>query len=168
MVATDSPFLHLVKSKRLFSKFHGPFISTHSIWHLKLNLNCRMFCPTSTIRRLEPIFQTDRSVLFRAHRLWCHLASSRPNKLNVHSSRSSDLLMVEMVMSSSSSLVSLRCWMPSRIAWSMTVRRVCKLSGYQDLGGSLKGREHSCCSEREGILRGRVLCCCLTLTITMT
>ena len=114
MVATDSPFLHLVRSRRLLSKFQGPFRSTHSIWYIELNLNCRMFCPTSTIRKSEPIFQADWSVLFRARRFWCRLASSGPNKLNTHSSSRSNLLMVEMVMSSSSSLVSLRCWMPSK------------------------------------------------------
>ena len=68
MVAIDSPFLHLVRSRRLLSKFQGPFRSTHSIWHIKVNLNCRMFCPTSTICRTEPIFQANQSVLFRARR----------------------------------------------------------------------------------------------------
>ena len=130
MVATDSPFLHLVRSRRLLSKFQGPFRSTHSIWYIELNLNCRTFCPTSTIRKSEPVFQADRSVLFRAHRFLCRSASNGPNKLNAHSSSRSDLLMVEMVMSSSSSLVSLRCWMPSKTAWSMTVKKFCELLGY--------------------------------------
>ena len=115
MVAIDSHFLHLVRSRRLLSKFQGPFRSTHSIWHIEVNLNCRMFCPTSTIRRSEPIFQANQSVLFRARRFWCRSASSRPNKLHAHSSSRSDFLIVEIVMSSSSSLVSLRCWMPSKI-----------------------------------------------------
>ena len=130
MLAIDSPLLHLVKSRRLL-KFHGSFLSTHSIWYFELNLNWRIFCPTSIIRRSKPIFQDDLKVLFRAHRFWCRSAKSRPNKLKAHSLKRSDLLVVEMVMSSSSSLVSWRCCMPSSTIWSIAGRRFASLWGYQ-------------------------------------
>ena len=63
---TDNPFFHLHISKRLLSKFHGPFFSTHSIWYWELNLNWKIFFPTSTILRSELSFQADLRVLFNA------------------------------------------------------------------------------------------------------
>ena len=53
-LAEDKPFLHRHRSRRLFSKFHGPLRSTHSNWNIELNLNCKTLLPTSTIRRSEP------------------------------------------------------------------------------------------------------------------
>ena len=50
-LADDKPLLHRHKSRRLFSKFQGPLLSTHSSWYIELNLNCKILFPTSTILR---------------------------------------------------------------------------------------------------------------------
>ena len=114
ILLTDNPFVHLHRSSRLLSKFHGPLCSTHSIWYLELNLNWRIFFPTSTILKSEPIFQADLKVLFKARIFWCRSARSCPDKLKAHFNRF-DLLVVEMDMLSFSSLVSWRCYRPLMI-----------------------------------------------------
>ena len=126
---TDNPFLYLHKSKRLLSKFHGPFLSTHSIWYFELNLNWKIFFPTSTILKFKPNFQADLRVLFRALKFWFRYARRGPNKLNAHSSNSFDLLVVEIEMSSSSSFVCWRYCNPSITAWSIIVRCIVEIVG---------------------------------------
>ena len=130
MFVTDNPFLHLHMSKRLLSKFHGPFISTHSIWYVELNLNWKIFFPTSTILRSEPNFQADLRVLFKVLKFWFWSARNLPKRLSANSSKSSDLLVVEMELFSSSSLVSWRCCNPSMTAWSIAVRCRAEIMGY--------------------------------------
>ena len=71
MFVEDRSFLHLVSSKRLLSKFQGPFFSTHFSWYSKLNLNCSTLLPTSTIYKSDPIFHDDLKVFFIALWFWC-------------------------------------------------------------------------------------------------
>ena len=122
ILLTDNPFVHLHRSNRLLSKFHGLLCSTHSIWYLELNLNWRIFFPTSTILKFEPILQANLRVLFKALIFWCRFARSWPKRFKTHSSNRSDLLVVEMDMLSSSSLVSWRCYILSMIVWSISVK----------------------------------------------
>jgi len=121
MLVDVSPFLHRQSRRRLLSKFHGPLFSTHSIWYLELNLNWRMLFPTSTILKSEPIFHAIHNVLLRARGFCCRSDSSHPNRLSEHSSNSSCLPMVDIVISSSSSFVSCRLcrlsMIPCSILW---------------------------------------------------
>ena len=119
MLAAISPFRHLLRSKRLLSKFHGPFFSTRSSWCFEKNLNWRMSLPTSTILKCDPILQTDLRVLFRARWFCCRSDKSLLKRLKWHSSNSSLLLWLEICMLSSSSLVSCRFCNPSSTACSI-------------------------------------------------
>lgn len=81
MFEIDRPFLHLQRRSKLFSKFHGPSLSTHSSWYSEPNLNWNMFFPTSTILSSDPIFHIDLRLLLRARWFWCLFARSRPKRL---------------------------------------------------------------------------------------
>ena len=105
-LADDKPFLHQLKSRRLFLKFHGPLLSTHSSWYIELNLNCNTLFPTLTILRSEPIFHADLKVFLRALWFWWRSTNNLPNKLSTHSFGKSGVLFEEMKISYSSSLVS--------------------------------------------------------------
>ena len=121
MFMAESPLCHLHSSSKLFSKFHGPFCSTHFIWYFELNLNCRIPLPTSMICRLEPIFHAIRRVFFNALKFWFLSAKSRLNWLNEHSSSKLDLHLDLMEISSSSSLMRRRLDRPSTTVLSMVV-----------------------------------------------
>ena len=91
---------------------------SHSIWKQEQNLKWKTFIPISTNLKTKPIFQ---AVL------------REDLKARVHSSKRSDL-MVEMEISSSSSVVSWRCWDPPMIAWSMLLKGFNQtFVGYWDL-----------------------------------
>lgn len=123
--AVVRPFFYLQRSNKLFSKFHGPLFSTHSIWYLEPNLNCKMLLPMSTISSSDSIFEAVFNVLFRAL-IFCYLFErSRPNKLNEHSSKRSARLCAVICISSVSSLVRQRLCNSSITAWSIEKRRVC-------------------------------------------
>ena len=109
MFVAERPLFHLQRRSKLFSKFQGPFLSTQSNWNPELNLNWKRFFPTSTILRSEPIFQAALRVFFKARWFCCLSVRSLPNTLRAHSSIRSDLFMVEIWMSSSSSFVRRRC-----------------------------------------------------------
>ena len=123
MFVLVKPLLHLHSNNRLLSKFHGPFFSTHCSWYSELNLNCKILFPTSTICRSEPIFQANLKMVFRALWFWCLSDNNRPNRLRLHSSRRSDLHLVVIDISSSSSLVRRRLSKPSTTAWSIVALR---------------------------------------------
>ena len=117
--AAERPFFQWHSRSRLLSKFHGPFLSTHSIWYCEMNLNCSIPLPTSTFLKFDPIFHTDLSVLLRARWFCCLSDWSYPKRLRAHSSRRSALSCIETWISSSSSLVNCRFCNPSRIACSI-------------------------------------------------
>ena len=121
MFVVESPLRHLHSSSKLFSKFHGPFCSTHFIWYSELNLNCIIPLPTSTICKSEPIFHAIRRVFFNALKFWFLSAGRLPKRLSEHSSSRSDLHLDLMQISSSSSLVRLRLDRPSTTMLSMVV-----------------------------------------------
>ena len=124
MFVLDRPLLHLHNNKRLLSKFHGPFFSTHCNWYSELDLNCKTLFPTSTICKSEPIFQADLKVDFKALWFWCLSDNKRPNRLRLHSSSRSYLhLVVIEISSSSSSLMRRRLSKPSTTACSMVALR---------------------------------------------
>ena len=127
MFVLVKPLLHLHSNKRLLSKFHGPFFSTHCNWYSELNLNCKTLFPTSTICKSKPIFQADLNVDFRALWFWYLSDNNRPNKLRFHSSSRYDLHLVVIDISSSSSLVRRRLSKPSTTAWSMVALRKSKI-----------------------------------------
>ena len=114
MFMAESPLCHLHSSSKLFSKFHGPFCSTHFIWYFELDLNCRIPLPTS-------IFHAIRRVFFNALKFWFLSAKSRLNRLNEHSSSKLDLHLDLREISSSSSLVRQRLDRPSTTVLSMVV-----------------------------------------------
>ena len=119
MFLEERPSLHLVSSKRLLSKFQGTFFSTHFRWYSKLNLNYSTLLPTSTICKSDPIFHADLKVFFIALWFWCLSKRSRPKRLRKHSSSSSDLHLIVMGISSSSSFVSWRLSKRSTTTCSM-------------------------------------------------
>ena len=121
MFMAESPLRHLHSNSKFFSKFHGPFFSTHFIWYSKLNLNCKIPLPTSTICKSEPIFHANRRVFFNALKFWFLSAKSCPNRLSEHSSSKSDLHLDLMEISSSSSLVRRRLDRPSTTVLSIIV-----------------------------------------------
>ena len=160
MLADESPFLHLQRRSKLFSKFQGPLLSTHSIWNLELNLNCKTLFPTSTILKSDPIFQADLKVLLRAFRFCCLSKSKCPNKLSEHSSSNSGLLIAEIAILSSSSFVSCRFCKLSTIPRSILSFGWILLSGKRNpreklLYLTLLEREKLALTEREKLLHGR-------------
>ena len=133
MLAEDSHFLHRQRRRRLFSKFQGSLFSTHSIWYLELNLNCKMLFPTSTILKSEPIFHANLKVLLRAPRFCYRSDSKRPTKLSKHFSSNSGLLVADIGISSSSSFVSCRFCRLSTILCSILIFVWILLSGKSNL-----------------------------------
>ena len=123
MLDAVNPFLHLLSNKRLFSKFHGPFFSTHLSWYSEPNLNCWTSWPTSTICKSEPIFQADLKVFFSALWFCCLFDKSLPKRLKEHSSNRSDLHRVVMLISSSSFFVKQRLRRPSTTACSIAAKK---------------------------------------------
>ena len=113
MFVAKRPFFHLHSNRRLLSKFHGPFFSTHFSWYSELNLNCSILFPTSTICKSEPIFHANLNMFFKALWFLCQSDSNLPKRLKAHSSRSSNLLLVVIEISSSSSFVRWRLSNPS-------------------------------------------------------
>ena len=121
ILAIDKPGLYRHRRSKLFSKFHGPLFSTHSNWYIELNLNCKILFPTSTILRLEPIFQADLNVLLNARWFCCLSASYLLNRLREHSSSRSGVLFVDITISSSSSFVSCSLFRLSTMACSILI-----------------------------------------------
>ena len=163
MFSDVSPFFHLQRSSRLFSKFHGPQFSTHSIWKREPNLNWKMLFPTSIILSSEPIFQAAFRVLFRALWFCCLSVRSLPNKLREHSSKRSALFWAVIEISDSSSLVRRRFWRLFTTSCSMEKKRAYQgelRKGDVPLGGeknsSWKGEEKDSYQRKERkLLRGR-------------
>lgn len=110
-----------ITEKRLFFKFHGPLLSTFSSWYLELNLNCRIFSPTSTILILEPIFYANLGVFLKACWFCWRSANSYPNKLSSHSSSKSGVLLDDIIISSSSSFMSCKFFRLSTIVCSISL-----------------------------------------------
>ena len=148
MFEADKPFLHLHNNSKLFSKFQGPFCSTHCSWYSELNLNCKMLFPTSTICKSEPIFQVDFNVFFKALWFWSLSVRRCPKRLNEHSSSRSALLLDVMGISSSSSLVRWRLSRPSTTD--------CSIPSVEGGNYGIVQRERPCNGEsgREGSTKG--------------
>ena len=116
---TVNPFLHWHRRRRLFSKFHGPLLSTHSNWHNEPNLNCQTLFPTSTILKSDPIFHAVFRVFLKALWFCCRSVRRHPKRLNKHSSRSSDLAIFVRTISSASSFVGCSFWKLFKTSCSM-------------------------------------------------
>lgn len=157
MLATYKPFLHLVRSKRLLSKFQGQFLPTHSIWYLSYIWT--VGCSTRLPRFVD---QNPFSRLT----LECFLGLI---------GSSADQLVIDQISLKHipqggfvdgwdgdffffflGEMLDVGCRLKLLDPWLWGGLYAFGVT--KDPCGSYMGREYLCYGEREGLLRGRALC----------